>query len=439
MNTALMILISAFCGAAETDKPFLATPVSQGFRAALDDVTSEGPVSSWLTPGWSSPVTGSADITSLSGNLTTSERGAGRTGTVIRGQSDSAYDTAPQTQSSQQTQTYVQGSDLNQGIITGPSFPQGQGFTQDSIVQPSTPQYDPFLGGGDQFQLPAAPLGLEYYDPYSRDFQYGIMGSQPYRLGGLSNYEGGYIANQSTKGVTGHFGVTEANAQWRFSTYLPSGTIFSWKPEFNYRGFDGPTGLSLPGHAYRFASDFEWGAQGPGPWGFQFGFTPQLVTDFDKQLSSDAYSWDGRGMLFFRPDPTLMLVGGVSYWDRVTDRFIPNAGLVWTPDDRWEFRLLYPKSRISVLLGDWGYGGVWLYGSAEYNVEAFQVGITDLNRKDRMEISDYRFLIGLRSDDGFVSSFVEGGWLVDRHVNFKGKTPDFGVQDGWMIRTGIRF
>ena len=424
MNTTLVLLITALCGASAESRPAMTTSVSPGFRAALDDVTSEGAVCQWITPTWANPFSQRPQKP--------------RQGTVIRGQSESAYDTAPQTQSSEQSQTFVQGIDPNQGIITGPSFPQNPGYPQGQIVQPGE-SYDPFNSGSDPFQLQNPPLGLEYYDPYSRDFQYGIGAPQPYRLGGLSNYEIGYIGKQDTEGVAGSFSVLEVNAQWRVSSFLPSGTIFSWKPEFNYRGYEGPTGLSLPGHAYRFASDFEWAAQGPGPWGFQLGFTPQLVSDFDQQLNSDAYSWDGRGMLFFRPDPTLMLVGGVSYWDRVTDRFIPNVGLVWNPDDRWEFRLLFPKSRISVLLGDWGYGGVWFYGSAEYNVEAYQVGITDMNRKDRMEISDYRFLLGLRSDDGYVSSFIEGGWIVDRQVDFKGSTPGFDIEDGWMIRTGIRF
>jgi hypothetical protein len=423
VNTALVYFLTAFCSVVPPERPSLDSPVTAGFQAALDDVSSEGTVSQWLTP----QLTRRLGETARSGD-----------GTVIRGQSDEqsapAYDSGPQTQSSGQPQTFVQGAGPTQGGISGPVFPQGQ------IMAPGgTTPYDPFVAGADPFQMQGTPPGLEYYDPYSRAFQYGLLGAQPYQLGGLTNYEAGYIGSESTKGVAGHMAVTEVNAQWRFSSYLPSGTIFSWKPEFNYRGYDGPGGLSLPGHAYRFASDFEWGGQGPGPWGFQVGFTPQLVTDFDQQLSREAYSFDGRGMLFYRADPTLMLVGGVAFWDRVTDRFIPHVGVVWTPDDRWEFRLLFPKSRISVLLGDWGYGGVWLYGSAEYNVEAYQVGVTDFNRKDRMEISDYRFLMGLRTDNGSVSSFVEGGWIVDRQVNFQHKTTDFGIGDGWTVRAGLRF
>jgi hypothetical protein len=416
VNTALACLVAAYCSLTPNDVPDPGLQGNSLYSAALSDVSGDGKIDDWMTPGlWNRPPS--------------------RSSTVIRGQSPqvpdaSAYDSAPQTQSSAEAQTFVQGADPNAGGITGPTL--------------GVPSYDPFLGGGNGgfdplAQQQMAPSGLEYYDPFSRDFQYGLMGPQPYRLGGLSNYEAGYIGQQSTKGVPGNFSVMEVNAQWRYSSYLPSGTIFSWKPEFNYRGWSGPDGVPLPGHAYRFASDIEWAGQGPGPWGFQIGFTPQLATDFDKQISSDAWMFDGRGILFYRADPTLMLVGGVAFWDRVTDRFIPHAGIVWTPDDTWEFRLLFPKSRISVLLGDYGYGAVWFYGSGEYNVEAYQVGLSDLNRKDQVEFSDYRLLLGLRSDNGIVSSFIEGGWVLDRQVDFKYKTTDFDIKDGWLVRAGIRF
>ncbi len=420
MNTSLLYLLTASLGfaAPTTDVRPATTPVSAGYSAALSDVGSEGPVSDWISPRFRFS-------------------GPSEDRQVIRGQSADApaYDSAPQTQSSSEAQTYVQG-DPNQGIVNGPAL--GQPY------QPAMP-YDPFLGNGaggyDPLATTATPAGLEYYDPYSRDFQFGILGQQPYRLHTVSNQELGYIlpAGTDNNGITGDFSVIETNLQWRNSNILPSGAIFSWKPEFNYRGWSGPNGIPLPGHAYRFASDIELGAQGPGPWGFQLGFTPQLATDFDKQLNSSAWLFDGRAMLFFKPDPTLMLVGGVGYWDRVKDRIIPYAGVVWTPDEQWELRIMYPKSRISVFLGDWGYGGTWLYGSAELNIEAYQVGLSTLNSGDQVELRDYRALIGLRSDNGFVSSFIEGGWVFDRHVDFAGKHPDFDINDGWMIRTGIRF
>ena len=414
-----MYLVAACCTLAENAPPHSGTAVSSPFSEALADVSSEGSVVDWISvPHWTA-------------------RGRGGRN-VVRGQNATdpgAYDSAPQGQSSSEAQAFVQGVDPSQTAVGGPIMAQ---------PYPSGAPYDPFLGGGvDPLMMQGAPPGLEYYDPYSRDFQYGYNGYQPYRLDSVvSNYELGYLNAESVSGsgATGKLSVTEVNARWRLSSYLPSGAIFSWKPEFNYRGYDGPLGIGLPGHAYRFASDFEIGGQGPGPWGFQLGFTPQLTSDFDKQLNRSAYLFDGRGMLFFRPDPTLMLVGGVAFWDRVKDTWVPHAGVVWTPDEQWEFRLMYPKSRISVLLGDTGLGPLWLYGSAEYTVEAFQIGLPQQNGGDQVELRDYRALVGLRSDDACnVQTFLEGGWVWGRKVDYAGSTPDFSISDGWMIRAGIRY
>ena len=35
--------------------------------------------------------------------------------------------------------------------------------------------------------------------------------------------------------------------------------------------------------------------------------------------------------------------------------------------------------------------------------------------------------------------FVEGGWVFDRHVRFQGPTTGFGINDGFLIRAGLRF
>ena len=350
---------------------------------------------------------------------------------AVRGQSPTpTYDMNPQGTSSANAQTYVQPMDPFQGGMVQPYSQPMQ------PMQPMQP-YDG-SGGYDPF-MSAAPGGLNWYDPFSRTFQYGILGPQPYRLGLTSSYDVAWLPKQGVSNVGGEFGVMEANAQWRNSSLLPSGVIFSWNPEVNFRSWQGPQGLSLSGDVYRFGSEFEFSYQDAGPLGFQLAFTPSLVTDFDKQISSDGYSWDGRGFLTLRLDPTLMLVGGAAYWDRVTDRFIPYAGVVWTPDDRWEFRLLFPQSRASVFLGDWGGGGVWFYANAEYHVEAYELGIPDLNTRDRAQLSDYRLTLGFQSDSGPVTSFIEGGWILDRQVDFKGKTPDFDIGSGFLIRGGIRF
>jgi hypothetical protein len=241
-------------------------------------------------------------------------------------------------------------------------------------------------------------------------------------------------------GQGGEMQITEVNAALRYTMPIGSLAVFSWTPEFNARFWEGPSTIGLPGAAYRVASDFELASTSPGPVNFQLGFTPQIGSDFQDNLNSQAYFWDGRGALFLRASPQWMFVLGAAYWNRVQDRVIPYAGVVWNPNDRWEFRLLFPKSRISYFLGNWGNAAVWFYGSGEFHVEAYQVTLEGPPAlKSQVEFSDYRLLLGLRSEAGGVSSFVEGGWILDRQVNFAAPTAGFDIGNGFLVRAGLRF
>ncbi len=61
------------------------------------------------------------------------------------------------------------------------------------------------------------------------------------------------------------------------------------------------------------------------------------------------------------------------------------------------------------------------------------------DRADQIEIRDYRAVIGLRSENDYLSTFIESGIVFDRHVNFSQTTPGFNISNGFIIRGGFRF
>ena len=103
-----------------------------------------------------------------------------------------------------------------------------------------------------------------------------------------------------------------------------------------------------------------------------FGITPSINTDFENSISSEAFQLDGRGMFIFQLDQYWSMVLGAGYWDRVKDRVIPYAGLTYR-DDFWEWQLMFPKTTVSVFLGNETLWSKWLYLTAEYHVEAYEV------------------------------------------------------------------
>jgi hypothetical protein len=317
-----------------------------------------------------------------------------------------------------------------------PPAANSQIFSPGMILQPfaAAPPaygYDPFNGQPP----PPAPM---YYDPYN-SFGFGVYPPQPFRCGWSIRADAGFITRENLSGVfPGSMQINEYNIAGRYSAPISPGIIFSWTPEANIRTWSGPSSIPLPGSAYRFASDFELVFRNESPWSVQIGFTPQIGTDLKDNLDSNSYFWDGRGILFYRASPTFLIALGAAYWNRAHDRVIPYAGFVWTPTDRLEFNIMFPQSRISYNLGMLGNRGYWIYGTGGYNIEAYNIQLQGFG-KDRIQFADYRLMLGLRSEGPRMAAFIEGGWVLDRQVDFSYLIPGFTIGNGYMARVGVRF
>lgn len=208
------------------------------------------------------------------------------------------------------------------------------------------------------------------------------------------------------------------------------------RAQFNYRSWSGPGNPSLPGNAFRIGFDFPVEIEDK----FEFGFTPAIVSDFDGHLNSDGYNWDFRAIGFTRKSPDLLFVWGMEFWNRVHNTIVPHAGIVWSPDERVILQLMAPQSRISYRLGTCAETAIWAYGSIEYDVEAYQISLTSpVGRDEKIQLSDYRAVFGLRSERARLTGFVEGGWVFNRHVKFLHGTPGFNIDPGFVGSIGLRF
>lgn len=318
----------------------------------------------------------------------------------------------------------------------GGSTMQFQPFQADPVApygaapQPIGPTFqDPFMVGPGAAGMPPG-----YGMP-------GVNGPQPYRFGFTPRMDFAWIAPAGAKSPgIGNFSVTEYNFDLRYASQLAPELIFANTPQFNARSWAGPSTPELPGAVYRFGWDFELASTPVGPWSFQLNFNPSVNTDFDQSVSGDAYNFDGSGMVFYRPSQEWLIVLGVGYWDRVDDILLPYAGVVWTPDDRWELRLVFPKPRISYFVGTVGDAAHWLYVSGEYHVESYQIGMTSGSpTREQIQLTDWRIMAGLRSDHGYYDKFIEAGVVLGRQVDFKHGTPGFDMRDSFIVRGGIKF
>ena len=290
---------------------------------------------------------------------------------------------------------------------------------------------------------PFAPLDFPllegYFDPYGWQMLTGSNGPQGYRLGWSTFNEFTLLPAAPVFGTTGNMKIVEWNSNAKYSGLIRPGVLFDGTFWFSARWWDGPGGIALPGQVDLFSADLLLGLFNEGPWSAQIAFHPQIVETYEARLDRNAFNFDGRVVVTYTASPQWKFVGGVAIWDRVDTLIIPTGGAIWTPNNRWEIRALFPKSRISYFMGNWKNADFWLYGQYEYTAEAWQTVISDPKYSDRMQIVDQRLTAGIRWDSGRYSFFTEAGYVFDRQAKFAGATPNFNIGDTAIMTFGVRY
>lgn len=337
-------------------------------------------------------------------------------------------------------------------LFRGQSPPPGMNVAPLVTPPPAGSQYYPGTVspgvGGDPFVNPGNPMypGV-IQDPFANGGQpimsYGLNGPQPRKYGWQARYDLWWIPGTEAEApATGDLEVMGVDIEKKYTGALAPGWSWAFAPQFNYRSISGPVGTAttdLPENAYRFGLDLSMMSDAVGGWNWEFGFTPSLGTDFSDSIGDDAFMFDGRILAHWRWSPQWMWTIGAVYWDRVDDIVLPYAGAVWTPNDLWEFRLIFPEPRVSVFVGaPWGVP-TWLYVRGEYHVESYEMHPQLLADQTRVQFADIRVAGGLRWETGTVTSFIEAGYVFNREVKYARFGSDYDVESGFIGRIGLRY
>jgi hypothetical protein len=293
-----------------------------------------------------------------------------------------------------------------------------------------------------------APYGANPYGGANTPqgfYTYGMNGPQPYRYGLQERLNVSYLPGAGTSPNRGDFDIFEVDFEKALVNPIWGNWVFTLSPQINYRAWGGPNGAvapapaNLPGSVYRFGLNFQLATPSVNGWSAEFGFNPALATDFDAPVNGNALFFDAYGVAFWQWSPQLTWALGVLYWDRVDDIILPYAGVVYTPDQYWEFRLVFPQPRVSYFLGA-PYGvATWVYVGGEYHVEAYYVDLDDGATDTKVQYSDWRIYGGLRWEAGQYVTFVEAGAAVGRKVDYQKVGNDFDVNSGFFARAGLRW
>ncbi|WP_437230846.1 DUF6268 family outer membrane beta-barrel protein [Planctomicrobium sp. SH661] len=330
--------------------------------------------------------------------------------------------------SPQEVTTYYQG---------GYAAPYGG---TDQFGNPVTPGYpaplqDPFAGGGMVQPYMAPGMQGNYYTQ-------GINGPQPQQYGWRTRIENTFIPSSGTSSPNvGNFDVFGVDAQMMHFKPIMGNWTFGFGPQLGYRSLQGPSdpASDMPGGVYRLGLDLLLRTPTVNNWTLELGFDPSLATDFNSSINTDAFLLDGHVVAFWQWTPKFTLALGALYWDRVDNIILPYAGIIWNPNDIWEFQLVFPKPKISAFLGTPLGVPTWLYGSIEYHVEAYEIKPGYFDKSTRVQMADWRAMGGLRWEHGRMTSFVEAGYIFDRKVEYKSIGQNFNVDSGFIGRVGFRY
>lgn len=297
---------------------------------------------------------------------------------------------------------------------------------------------DPFLNGGMPYASPSpnSPFGQYSYS--------GINGAQPYRYGWTARYDLTYMPSEGTSSPdVGKLSILGFDLEKDYVRPLSNSWVMSIAPQYNLRLLDGPRGTPgpshLPGDLHRFGLGLKLSTPEVSGSTLEFGFNPALTTDFNVSPSGNGMQYDAHAVWFWRWNPQFMVALGAAYWDRVDDILLPYAGIVYTPNDYLEFRLLFPKPRVSLFLGTPNGVATWAYVQGEYHVESYEMELSPPGSRDQVQFTDWRVLGGFRFESGWLTTFVEAGGVFGRAVEFRRQGEDFDIDPGFIARAGFRY
>jgi len=236
-----------------------------------------------------------------------------------------------------------------------------------------------------------------------------------------------------------------------FPSFLHSRQFLKVTPGFSFHFWDGPQVApptsDLPSKAYSAYVDFGWDPQVTERLGGDIHATVGIYSDL-QSFNTNSIRVHGMGLGVIRLTPTFAVKLGVAYLDRADLKLLPAGGILWTPNEKTRFDILFPKPKLAQYLTDCGNTSIWWYVGGEYGGGSWTVERLVLPPSpiqpivsDRIDINDLRVFGGLEwTHPNSVKGFVEAGYVFDREVIYVGnQTLNFSPRDTFMLRAGVSF
>ena len=159
-----------------------------------------------------------------------------------------------------------------------------------------------------------------------------------------------------------------------------------------------------------------------------------LFSDFDK-VTSNAWRYQGRLEGVGALSPQMEVHAGVIYYGRERVKMLPTLGVVWTPDENWVLRLVFPNPKVSRRLWTGPRADWWGYMHMDYAGGCWEITPLDNSMTD---YNDIRLGVGIEfATPNRVGGYFEFGGSLDRELYYSGQRT--GLPSVVYLKTGIIF
>ncbi|GAB5406405.1 MAG: DUF6268 family outer membrane beta-barrel protein [Aureliella sp.] len=246
----------------------------------------------------------------------------------------------------------------------------------------------------------------------------------------------GWLANASGSGLSSSF--VEASV----GSGIPLGSldnIVGVTPRFRVDWIDAGAELDIPSQLYQIETQFFYRRPINDRWSAMAIFSPSLRSDLS--TSDNAVRFFALGLLNWKYIPDrLTLSGGAVYLGRADLPVLPALGLTWTPTRATKLDLRFPSSKLAYRLAkDSSRSEKWLYSSIGLGGNTWAV-TRRTGETDEVSLGDIRMMLGVEKlVSGGGGWFLEGGYAVNRRIEYESDQSEIPLGDAFSLRAGWRY
>lgn len=238
-------------------------------------------------------------------------------------------------------------------------------------------------------------------------------------------------------------GITDAQLDVVFALpFVTVETPLLITPFYAVHFLDGPTTPNVPPRLHDAAITFQNIRPINDRWLAMFDVTVGQYADDASFDSTEATRVTGGGAGVYRSSDRWKWVLGATYVDRIHTKILPVFGFVYTPNDDYEYNLVFPVPKIARRL-PWsdapGRDERWAYIGGEFGGGKWAVRQDD-GTTDRLDITDWRVFLGLeRRIVGGLSRRIEVGYVFLRQLEYQEVGSEIDLSDTLMVRAGMTY